>query len=57
MVENLDERTDGFSHSHFGLAANVKNLILRGAADLQGYGDSQGNVIYGNAGNNLLDRR
>ena len=56
VVENLDEGSDTvFATAHFGLAANVENLILQGAADLQGYGNSQGNVIYGNAGNNLLN--
>ena len=51
VVENLDEGSDTvFATAHFGLAANVENLILQGAADLQGYGNSQGNVIYGNAG-------
>ena len=29
--------------------------MLQGSADLQGYGNSQANVIYGNAGNNLLN--
>ena len=37
------------------LAANVENLILLGSADLQGFGNGLGNVIYGNTGNNLLD--
>ena len=37
------------------LSANVENLILQGSADLQGYGNSQSNVIYGNSGNNLID--
>ena len=37
------------------LSANVENLILQGSADLQGYGNSQANVIYGNAGNNLIN--
>ena len=56
VVENFDEGSDTvFATAHFGLAANVENLILQGAADLQGYGNSQGNVIYGNAGNNLLN--
>ena len=37
------------------LSANVENLVLQGGADLQGYGNSLGNAIYGNAGNNMLD--
>jgi len=56
VVENSGEGSDTvFATAHFGLAANVENLILQGAADLQGYGNSQANVIYGNAGNNLLN--
>ena len=42
VVENLDEGSDTvFATAHFGLAANVENLILQGAADLQGYGNSR----------------
>ena len=44
-----------FSTVHFTLSANVENLILQGDADLQGYGNSDANVIYGNIGNNLLN--
>ena len=56
VVENSGEGSDTvFATAHFGLAENVENLILQGAADLQGYGNSQANVIYGNAGNNLLN--
>ena len=44
-----------FASVHFGLSANVENLILQGGADLQGYGNDPGNVIYGNTGNNLLN--
>ena len=44
-----------FRPSTSRLSANVENLILQGNADLQGYGNSQANVIYGNAGNNLLN--
>ena len=40
---------------NYGLPANVENLILQGIADLQGYGNDQVNVIYGNTGNNLLN--
>jgi Ca2+-binding RTX toxin-like protein len=44
-----------FSTSNYGLAADVENLILQGNADLQAYGNNQANVIYGNAGNNLIN--
>ena len=56
VVENTSEGNDTvFSTAHFGLSANVENLVLQGSADLQGYGNSLSNAIYGNAGNNLLD--
>jgi trimeric autotransporter adhesin len=46
-----------FSSANFALPANVENLVMQGGIDLQGYGNSQANVIYGNAGNNLIDGR
>jgi Ca2+-binding RTX toxin-like protein len=56
VIENASEGNDTvFSTAHFGLSANVENLVLQGSADLQGYGNSLSNAIYGNAGNNLLD--
>src|SRR5262249_34269628 len=33
----------------------VETLVLQGNADLQGYGNSLANAIFGNAGNNILD--
>jgi trimeric autotransporter adhesin len=55
-IENVGEGNDTvFSTVNYGIAANVENLILLGAADLQGFGNGLGNVIYGNTGNNLLD--
>jgi Ca2+-binding RTX toxin-like protein len=44
-----------FATTHFALPANVENLVLQGSADLQGYGNSQPNSIFGNSGNNLID--
>jgi Ca2+-binding RTX toxin-like protein len=44
-----------FASTHYGLAADVENLILQGTADLQAYGNNQANVIYGNSGNNLIN--
>ena len=44
-----------FTTANYGLAANVENLILQGSAGLQAYGNNQANVIYGNAGNNLIN--
>ena len=56
VIENGGGGSDTvFSTAHFRLSANVENLILQGSADLQGYGNSQSNVIYGNSGNNLID--
>ena len=37
------------------LAANVENLILTGAGNINGTGNSADNVITGNSGNNVLD--
>jgi trimeric autotransporter adhesin len=56
VVESANEGNDTiFSTTHFTLPTSVENLILQGNADLQGYGNSQANVIYGNAGSNLLN--
>src|SRR5262249_30835243 len=44
-----------FSTAHFRLSENVETLVLQGSADLQGYGNSQANTLFGNAGNNILD--
>ena len=55
-TENVGEGNDTlFSTAHMRLSANVENLVLQGSADLQGYGNSENNVIYGNTGSNLLD--
>jgi Ca2+-binding RTX toxin-like protein len=55
-VENANEGTDTvYSSAHFRLGANVENLILQGSADLQGYGNTLGNTIYGNSGSNVID--
>jgi VCBS repeat-containing protein len=56
VIENANEGTDTVNATiHYGLGANVENLVLQGSADLQGYGNSQANTITGNVGNNLLD--
>ncbi len=39
----------------FTLAANVENLHLTGAGDIDGSGNALANIINGNAGNNVLD--
>ena len=52
MFENAGEGLDTvYSTAHFRLAANVDYLVLQGSADLQGYGNSLSNVLYGNTGN------
>ncbi|MBL8397830.1 MAG: M10 family metallopeptidase C-terminal domain-containing protein [Candidatus Accumulibacter sp.] len=40
---------------NFTLAANLENLLLTGAGDLNGTGNARANVLTGNSGNNLLD--
>ena len=56
VFENAGEGTDVvLSTAHFRLADNVEALVLQGNADLQGYGNSDANVLFGNAGNNILN--
>jgi len=37
------------------LSANLENLILTGTANINGFGNGDGNEIEGNSGNNILD--
>lgn len=39
----------------FTLGANLENLVLTGALDLQGNGNASSNIINGNGGNNVLN--
>ena len=56
VIENPGGGNDTvFATAHFRLSADVEYLVLQGSADLQGYGNDLGNLIYGNSGNNLLD--
>jgi Ca2+-binding RTX toxin-like protein len=56
VVENLNEGLDTLlSTASLMLSANVETLVLQGSADLQGYGNSLSNSLYGNGGNNILD--
>jgi serralysin len=56
IVENSGEGTDVvLSTAHTRLSANVEALVLQGGANLQGYGNSDANVLFGNAGGNLLN--
>ena len=55
-TENAGEGNDVvFSTAHLRLGAEVETLVLQGGADLQGYGNSLGNLLYGNTGSNILD--
>lgn len=56
VTENAAEGMDTvISGIDYALGANVENLTLSGAGDLQGTGNELDNVIVGNAGHNLLD--
>ena len=39
----------------YTLGANVENLTLTGAGDINGTGNALDNMLTGNAGNNILD--
>ena len=41
--------------SSYTLGANIENLMLTGAANINGTGNTLDNVITGNSGNNILD--
>jgi trimeric autotransporter adhesin len=56
VTESAGQGNDAvFSTAHFALSANVETLVLRGGADLQGYGNGLANTLVGNSGNNVLD--
>ncbi len=56
VIENANEGIDQVSASvSFTLTANVENLILTGAAAINGTGNGDGNFIQGNDGDNILD--
>ncbi len=56
VVENADEGNDTVqSSTDYALGSNIENLVLVGAADLNGTGNALNNIIIGNSGNNLLD--
>jgi Ca2+-binding RTX toxin-like protein len=57
ITENAGEGTDlvQSSATNYTLAANVENLTLTGAANINGTGNTGVNIITGNGGNNVLD--
>jgi Ca2+-binding RTX toxin-like protein len=56
VIENTDEGIDAvLSSITYALTANVENLTLTGAADIDGTGNELDNIITGNVGNNVLD--
>ena len=56
ITENVSEGADTVQSSvSFALDANVENLILTGAANLNANGNSLANSLTGNGGTNMLD--
>jgi len=56
VTELASEGTDTVKSSvTFTLGANIEKLILTGTGDINGTGNTQGNILTGNSGNNVLD--
>jgi Ca2+-binding RTX toxin-like protein len=56
VLENANEGNDTINASvNFILAANVENLVMQGAGNLQGYGNGLVNALTGNGGDNILN--
>jgi Ca2+-binding RTX toxin-like protein len=56
VVENPGEGTDAvFSTVHFILPANVETLVLQGAVNANGSGNSLANSLFGDSSDNVLD--
>ena len=56
VVENAEEGTDTVQSylPGYTLGANVENLTLLGNGNINGTGNALANVLFGNAGNNIL---
>lgn len=56
VVENANFGNDTIriTDSNYALGANLENLILLGASDVNGWGNAGDNRVYGNAGANKL---
>jgi serralysin len=56
ITENPNEGTDAvFSSVSYTLPANVEALVLQGAGNLSGTGNTLTNSLFGNSGDNILD--
>ncbi|MEI7475553.1 MAG: RTX toxin, partial [bacterium] len=56
ITELSNEGTDTVtSSSNYTIGANIENLTLSGASNINGSGNSLNNIITGNSGNNTLD--
>ncbi|WP_407278107.1 calcium-binding protein [Aromatoleum evansii] len=56
VTESLNQGTDTvLSSVSYALGANLENLSLTGAENLNATGNTAANVLTGNAGNNILD--
>jgi Ca2+-binding RTX toxin-like protein len=56
VIENLNEGTDAvFSTVDYTLTANVETLVLQGAGNLSGTGNTLDNKLFGNSGDNTLN--